>query len=555
MAARRAWRLGLALLGLVLVALVVDALRPRRPPPGPRPEPFAADAAAFLTSIPPDTLPVAWRDWSPETFAEARRRAVPVAVLLDAGWSESCILYAGALAAHAGAHAALERLVLPVRVDAGRRPDVQSRYGVEITTLPLWILLTPEGRLWDLRDALPPARLAGLLGEMQAGTAGLRADPGLDLLRAAQPVAPAGADLGALPGRLFDELMEVWPAAPESLPPDLAFLDRDALGFVRDWAAHSGSAAAGALYRDTLRRIVTSPHFDAEPGSLLQSVETSPDRVGAGRFLHTHAALLEHLAVAAAAGGDARLESAAAGVTRFLATTLWDERAGLFAVAQGTLTLHDGRPALTSAERARLGTHAGAMPAPHVVPIFPSAANARASAALRLRPAADRARGRAVLERLRELRRQHGGRVAHDAVWLDGRLVISAHDGLGDWAELGLALLAWWDTTREPGLLAEARDLGAALMRRFGGGPRGLFYDAPAADRHEPERMHVRLTPLPDNARAALFLLRLGAATGDAAPRQAALAALEAWSGSLASCSAWDTALLGTSILAALPLP
>jgi uncharacterized protein YyaL (SSP411 family) len=145
--------------------------------------------------------------------------------------------------------------------------------------------------------------------------------------------------------------------------------------------------------------------------------------------------------------------------------------------------------------------------------------------------------------------------VPHDGVPGPGGVQPSAHDFLVDHAELGLALLAWWRDTGDPDLLAEARAVADTLLARFGGEAPGLLYDAPPPSPSDPARMQVRLAPLADDARAALFLLRLDAASPAPHCREAALACLRTWSGALAAQSPWTAALLGTSILAALPLP
>ena len=143
-----------ALIGILLVVVIglVVARRPRPVIPGPASTP----AADPFTTIPPDTLPIAWHSWSEDSFHVARNRGVPVVALLTASWCESCILYEGALARRADVRMHLERDVVAVRADIDRRPDVNARYRDERYALPTWIFLAPTGEVWDIADA-PPA--------------------------------------------------------------------------------------------------------------------------------------------------------------------------------------------------------------------------------------------------------------------------------------------------------------------------------------------------------------------------------------------------------------
>jgi hypothetical protein len=235
----------------------------------------------------------------------------------------------------------------------------------------------------------------------------------------------------------------------------------------------------------------------------------------------------------------------------------------LFRAAQSTLAIQDGKPVLTAAERARMegGGH-GRFPAPYVVPIAPVAANARAAAVLSLYPGTDadaerfRSIGRRVLAVLSAAPRT-GGHVPHDyALTPSGGLQPGEIDMAVDAAELGLALLGGAPPGATAGASAPrraaARALGDELLVRFVAPESGAFYDVPPPDSLAPERARLRLAPLVDNARASLFLIELGRATGEARYRAAGVRALEAWSYSIRGQSPWVAAQYGTAVLAAL---
>jgi hypothetical protein len=607
--ATRAARVGLACLSLLLAGVFAAAiLRARRAssprtaaasrPPNlesgaARPSNLQRSAARsttpdLFTTIPHDTLPIAWREWSNETFAAARRARLGVVALLDAAWCESGVLYAAALAADPAAHAALETRVLPVRVDVDRRPDVHERYHVGFSGFPTLVFLTPEGALWDLTDAQPPGQLVRILGEMRADPRPRREDPGIAMLRASLPApteprtasspAPPGLDaasarLAALPARIWEALRAAWPATAEPLQPDSPLLEWDALGFLRAYAEGTGSVPARQLYLDTLRRMLASPLHHAD-GSFVRDVEPMPGRVSRAAFLATNAVLLEHLDTASRWTRDAAFSAAADSLAGWLRTVLWDDSRRLFRGAQGTLVLRDGRPVLTLAERERLengarearGTSAHPGLAPTPIEIFPTPGNARACVALGPRPegAPEQARDRAavvhVLDALCEPVHRTG-HAAHDfasgpadvtaARGHPVTLRASACDFLADYAELGLALLAASrDGAGAAGRLQTARALGDTLLVRFAAPDGRFLYDVPAPGPGVPDRSRVRLAPLEENARAALFLLELSRATSRPRYREAALRVLETWSDGLDFGNPWRLAPYGIALLA-----
>ena len=200
------------------------------------------------------------------------------------------------------------------------------------------------------------------------------------MLRRTLPVLPAPANLAALPARLFAAVQAQWPAAGTDFDLDSPLLEVDALEFVHAYGEQNHSVAARAIYIDTVRRLAAS--IDST-GSILQEVLPAPGRIMQGRFLATHAMLLDHFLAVAALENDAACASAAQRVASWMATVLFEPRSGLFRAAQGTLAIEAGKAVLTSAERARMqgGGHAR-FPAPAVVPFAPTGANAHAAAAL-----------------------------------------------------------------------------------------------------------------------------------------------------------------------------
>ncbi|NUT91856.1 MAG: thioredoxin domain-containing protein, partial [Saccharothrix sp.] len=112
--------------------------------------------------------PVDWHEWSPEAFAEARERDVPV--LLSVG-------YAACHWCHVMAHESFEDQVtaeymnthfVNVKVDREERPDVDAVYMAVTQALsghggwPMTVFLTPDGEPFYAGTYYPPAPVRGM---------------------------------------------------------------------------------------------------------------------------------------------------------------------------------------------------------------------------------------------------------------------------------------------------------------------------------------------------------------------------------------------------------
>jgi uncharacterized protein YyaL (SSP411 family) len=84
-----------------------------------------------------------WAEWRPEVFVQARREGKPVLLSLTARWCHACHRMEEETWEDPGVAAQVERLTVPVRVDADARPDLYARY--HLGGLPTTALLTPDG--------------------------------------------------------------------------------------------------------------------------------------------------------------------------------------------------------------------------------------------------------------------------------------------------------------------------------------------------------------------------------------------------------------------------
>jgi hypothetical protein len=69
-----------------------------------------------------------WREWTPEAFAEARERGVPVLLFLRASWCRFCRELERDVLAEPRVARVIEEAFVAVAVDKDRRPDIDARY-------------------------------------------------------------------------------------------------------------------------------------------------------------------------------------------------------------------------------------------------------------------------------------------------------------------------------------------------------------------------------------------------------------------------------------------
>jgi uncharacterized protein YyaL (SSP411 family) len=204
--------------------------------------------------------PVDWYPWSPEAFAEARRRDCPI--FLSVGYSTCywCHVMERECFENASIAADLNAACVCIKVDREERPDVDQLYmtAVQLMTRsggwPMSVFLTPEGKPFYGATYIPPSDWHGR--------------PGLpSLLRA---ISQAWDERRGEVNQSADRLTEMLgrlsvPAGPEiSLTLDAAFIDNLIGRSISDYdAKFGGFGAAPKFPRETLLQLLLA--YCAEP--------------------------------------------------------------------------------------------------------------------------------------------------------------------------------------------------------------------------------------------------------------------------------------------------
>ena len=106
-------------------------------------------------------LHVGWREWSEETFQEAREKDRLILLDLTAVWCHWCHVMDTTTYSAPEVVELIKKYYLPVRVDTDHRPDIASRYIAG--GWPTTAFLTPNGMVLISETYVPPERMKQLL--------------------------------------------------------------------------------------------------------------------------------------------------------------------------------------------------------------------------------------------------------------------------------------------------------------------------------------------------------------------------------------------------------
>ena len=240
--------------------------------------------------------PVDWWEWSPEAFAEANRRDVPV--LISVG-------YAACHWCHVMAHESFEdeavaRLMndnfVSIKVDREERPDVDAVYMTATQAMtgqggwPMTVFATPDGDPFFAGTYFPKANFTSLLGSvvkawreqrdqvLQQGTRVVEAIAGAQMTGGVTaPISAELLDAGAAELiKVHDQVNGGFGGAPK-FPPHMSMLfllrhyqrtgSQEALEVVRHTAERMGRGGiydqlAGGFARYAVDATWTVPHFE-----------------------------------------------------------------------------------------------------------------------------------------------------------------------------------------------------------------------------------------------------------------------------------------------------
>jgi uncharacterized protein len=274
--------------------------------------------------------PKMWLEWSADAFARAEAERKPVLLSLVTAWSDECALMDQTTYSQPDVASLIEARVVPVRVDADRRPDINDRYS--LGGWPTTIFLTSDG------DALSggtyfdaPGMIAALrevadayrdrADEIGARAAAVRAVRQQRPLETLQHGNDPIAHVRSLLIERFDPISGGFGSAPK-LPHANALSLAVSLG-------GDGDRELAELSAVTLQRMQAL--WDPESGGFYRYADAA-DWTGprSGKTLEDNATLLHVYVEAALRLGDAAWAEQAAAIVRWVRGEMADEANGGF---------------------------------------------------------------------------------------------------------------------------------------------------------------------------------------------------------------------------------
>lgn len=475
-----------------------------------------------MSSSPPHT--VDWLEWSPKAFERAQAEGKPVLLSISASWCHGCAVMDTVSYGDRRVAALIAADLVPVRVDADRRPDINDRYNLD--GWPTTVLLTPSGEMLTGTTYLPPDGLLGMLDEVTRAYQTSR--DALDQ-RAAAMAAARDARPRALPMAVDPDL-----SAPDWLA-DLIVRDADAEygGFgadgkflhigamtagvrhhARTSARTSGVALGDALVR-TLEALASSGIRDGIDGGFFRYAASREwMRPHTEKMLEDQVGMIRLFLEAAPVFQRPDWIEVAQDTIAFVERTLADRADGRFF---GSQAADEGFYQLPSAALRRTVTP------PHVDRTLftdwtAQAASVWIAAGQRLGDTGLSEFGGRALDRAVVASYRPGEGLAH---YMDGHAGVRGL--LTDQVYAARALLDLHDATANPTWSMMAEELMRSAIRTLWDANAGGFFDRPARGPDVVGMLTHPLKPLATNCVAATVLARLARVTGDTDLQQRAL--------------------------------
>ena len=466
---------------------------------------------------------IAWQPWSREAFAQAQAEGKPVLLSISAVWCYWCHVMDETSYSDPDVQRVLAGDFIAIRADNDHRPDLNARYNVG--GWPTTAFLTGHGGLIGGATYLPPDQFLSMLAELREAYREDRPqlyDQARERLRQYRDRIArlsAGPEAGPwIVDRVSRRIAGAYDAINGGFGLEPKFPNPPILQFVAHLYRTTGENFYGEMLRKTLDAMCAGPLFDAEDGGFFRNAggedwsdpqmeKLLEDNVTLARVYLDAAALLDH----------EPYRQAASRTIEYLLDHLYDGPVKGFRGSQGA---HSGYFALPPSVR-----QSAAPP-----PVDPSCyVNSNAMAVSMLLEAAWKLQRPALMDKalatLDTLIAAVDSEGLTHAYGDNGPESESAF--LTDWAYLLTALVDAHSYTRRPMYLERARAAAVELIDRFFDENNGGFFDI-EADPDAIGHMRVRDKPLPENAAAAIGLLKLHQATGDTDFHQVAATTLSA---------------------------
>jgi len=287
-----------------------------------------------------EQVPLTWYEWDEESFRLADALDLPVMLYITAPWCEPCHLMERTTLATPEVIEAINDSVIPIMVDADKRPDVDERYTQG--GWPTTAFLDAEGTVLESHNFMTPEDIVAAIRRIQAHYEGEEAArptigfrPGVRPAELGEEPRAIGDLTPDLVGAVREKVVAAFDEQHGGFGPAPKFHHADVLEFVLAQFHRTGDRTLGRVVHASLQAMAQSSLYDKTEGGFFRYAAnadwTEPHYE---KMAGDQAQLLNlYLRAYKATGQPAYLDTAQ-GVLGYIDETLWDRERGYFYSSQ-----------------------------------------------------------------------------------------------------------------------------------------------------------------------------------------------------------------------------
>jgi len=295
-----------------------------------------------------ERLPIKWYEWEDDSFRLADELDLPVMVYITAPWCEPCHLMERTTFADPEVVEAINADVIPIMVDADKRPDVDARYNKG--GWPTTAFLSAAGEVLESYNYLTAAQILAVSRRVKARFEGGAAPVEAPIIgvRPGQPLAavepsealadltpPPAGDLDKLPERILQTALAAYDQENGGFGGAPKFHHADVLEFILAVAHRTGDEALTDIVHRSLTAMTGGGLYDPIDGGFFRySTAADWSAPHYEKMAGDQAQLLALYLIAYQATGQQAYLGTAHGVLRYLDAVLWDREQGYFYSSQ-----------------------------------------------------------------------------------------------------------------------------------------------------------------------------------------------------------------------------
>jgi uncharacterized protein YyaL (SSP411 family) len=286
-------------------------------------------------------VPLAWYEWDEESFRLADALDLPVMLYITAPWCEPCHLMERTTLANREVIEAINDSVIPIMVDADKRPDVDERYSQG--GWPTTAFLDAEGTVLESHNFLTPEDLLAAIQHVNARYEGeemaLQPTIAFRTSRHLAELGKAPEAIGELSPNLIDsvrgEVIAAFDRQHGGLGTEPKFHHADVLEFALAELHRTGDETLGKVVHQSLQVMAQSSLYDkAEGGFFRYAANADWTAPHYEKMAGDQAQLLKLYLRAYKATGQPKYLDTAQGILGYIDETLWDRERGYFYSSQ-----------------------------------------------------------------------------------------------------------------------------------------------------------------------------------------------------------------------------